>query len=131
MPAKCVADPLNGFLVTQASGVVLIAEVIAALDAFLATTQSEFFYRPHLFLVDDQARLDQLSFEALLELRNALERWASRYPGRRTKTAVVVYRSDHLAVAKEWQAVSKVNPLVGAEVRIFTDQSLAEGWLKI
>ena len=129
MPVISALDRERGFLVSRASGNVLTTEIVAALEGITGETRGGSLYKPHLFLIDGAASVDEVSFEGLLKLRDANERWSSLFPDRRTKTAVVVCKTEHLAAAKIWQAVAEANPLVRVQVAIFTEQAQAERWL--
>jgi hypothetical protein len=123
-------DEDGGLVVAQASGALTDQEIIDAIDAIVTETNGAALFKPVLFLFDERTSLHNLNVKGLSRIRESMECWVRRYPGRKVRTAFVASHNMHAAYAKLWQAITEANPAIGTTVELFASEEAALAWLE-
>jgi len=130
VPVRYFVDDDRGFLIGQASGVLRHEESIDALSQITSETDGAALFLPHLYFVDEQTELHELTFEGIMLIKDKFAALAQLYPGRDVKTAFVVPDKIHAAFAKMWQALAETHTEIGSTVELFDTEESAVAWLK-
>ena len=130
MPIKLKLDTVQKLLVAHTAGQVTADDIIAATEDEIVRTNGVSLHSDCIILLDRTTDYHRLDFDAMMRLKDKMEYWVKRYPGRNVRVAFVVPHGRHLAVPTLWQAIGEMFPRVGERTKIFASDCDALGWLR-
>lgn len=130
MPLKLKLDTTRKLLVAHATGEVTADDIIMATGDEIIRTNGASLHSNCIILLDETTDYHRLDFDAMMRLKDKMEYWVKRYPGRNVRVAFVVPHGRHLAVPTLWQAIGEMFPGVGEQTKIFASNLDALGWLR-
>ncbi len=129
MPMHYRIDQARDLLIGEASGLLTANEIIDDFGRIVRETNGAAYHKQHLFVIDVHTLLSEIDLQGLMRIRESIEAWGQKYPGRNVKAAFVAPHPVHAAVVTLWRALTERYPATGSHVRLFISEEVAEKWL--